>query len=114
MVKTRLLFIVILSLLLQQAVAQKAGITLKNQISSWAGLNFDSPVQSQAGIRYIPQLNPWWQPGKKSRLDAEISVNTYGNLDFTKLTLDTATGDIKPYRLWLRYSTNRFEIRAGL
>ena len=114
MVRLRYLFIVILSLLIQQAGGQKAGIILKNQLSSWAGLNFGSPVQSQAGIRYIPQLNPWWQPGGKSSFDAEISVNTWGNLDFTKLSLDTATGDLKPYRLWLRYSTNRFEIRAGL
>lgn len=114
MAKSRLLIIVLLSLLLQQAGAQKAGVTLKNQLSSWAGLSFESPVQSQAGIRYIPQLNPWWKPGKSGGFDAELSINTYGNLDFTRLSLDTATGDIKPYRLWLRYSTNRFEIRAGL
>lgn len=114
MAKIRLIFIVILSFLLKQAGAQQAGVTLKNQLSSWAGLSFESPVQSQAGIRYIPQLNPWWNPGKKGGFDAELSLNTYGNLDFTRLNLDTATGDIKPYRLWLRYSTNRFEIRAGL
>lgn len=114
MAKIRLIFIVILSFLLKQAGAQQAGVTLKNQLSSWAGLSFESPVQSQAGIRYIPQLNPWWKPGKSGGFDAELSINTYGNLDFTRLSLDTATGDIKPYRLWLRYSTNRFEIRAGL
>ena len=99
---------------LQSAKGQKAGLEFQNQISGWGGLNFSDPLKYQAGIRYIPTLSPWLDLGKNSRLDAEISVNTYGNLLFTGSDFDTTNYSLKPYRSWLRYSTSHFELRAGL
>ena len=94
--------------------AQKAGITMDNKISSWIGLNFHNPVNWQAGARYIPTLSPWLQINEKSKIDAELSFNTYGNFIFSGFNYDTTSYDLKPYRLWLRYSTSHLEIRAGL
>jgi hypothetical protein len=98
----------------QSVKGQKTGIDLHNQIIGWAGCNFSHPLRYQTGARYIPTLSPWWKLGKNSKLDAEISINTYGNPLFKGLKFDTAYYDFKPYRLWFRYSTSNFELRAGL
>jgi len=93
---------------------QKAGIGVRNQISTWAGLNFNRPVQWQTGARYIPTLNPSFQLNENAKIDAEISFNSYGNLLFSGFDYDTLNYKLKPYRLWLRYSTSHLELRAGL
>ncbi len=98
----------------QHITAQKAGISLDNQISTWLGMNYVDKVYWQAGARYIPTLNPFLNLNKKSKIDAELSLNTYGNLLFTEADYDTVLYDLKPYRLWLRYSASNLEIRAGL
>lgn len=98
----------------QPITAQKAGISFDNQISTWLGMNYTDKLYWQAGARYIPTLNPYLNLDKKSKIDAEISLNTYGNLLFTEADYDTVLYDLKPYRLWLRYSASNLEIRAGL
>ena len=98
----------------QHITAQNAGISFDNQISTWLGLNYVDKVYWQAGARYIPTLNPFLNLNKKSKIDAELSLNTYGNLLFTEADYDTVLYDLKPYRLWLRYSASNLEIRAGL
>ncbi len=93
---------------------QKSGVTFENQASSWLGVAFDDKESWQAGSRYIPTLSPSLQLNKKVKIDAELSFNAYGNLLFSGFNFDTVNYAIKPYRLWLRYSTSRLEIRAGL
>ena len=93
---------------------QKSGVKFENQASSWIGVTFDDNISWQAGARYIPTLSPAIQLNKKSKIDAELSFNAYGNLLFSGFKFDTANYALKPYRLWLRYSTSRLEIRAGL
>ena len=93
---------------------QKSRVMFENQASSWIGVTFDNKVSWQAGARYIPTLSPTIQLNKKSKIDAELSFNAYGNLQFSGFDFDTANYALKPYRLWLRYSTSRLEIRAGL
>jgi hypothetical protein len=104
----------IIFLVWQSVAGQKTGIDLQNQLIGWVGCNFSDPLRYQTGVRYIPTLSPWWKPGKNSKLDAEFSVNTYGNLLFKGSGFDTANYDFKPYRMWFRYSTSNFELRAGL
>ncbi len=94
--------------------AQKAGISLENKVSGWLNMNFRENVNWQTGIRYIPTLDPWIKINDKTRIDAELSVNTYGNLSFSGFSFDTSGYNLKPYRLWLRYSTSHLELRAGL
>lgn len=93
---------------------QKSGITFENQVSSWLGVTFDDKTSWQAGARYIPTLSPSLQLNKKAKIDAELSFNAHGNLLFSEFNFDTVNYALKPYRLWLRYSTSRLEIRAGL
>jgi hypothetical protein len=93
---------------------QKAGLEFENQISTWLGMNFPDEVKWQSGIRYIPTLSPWVRTGANGKLDAEFSVNTFGTVHLTGMEYDSSDFRLKPYRLWLRYSTSHLEIRAGL
>jgi len=93
---------------------QSRYLQFKNQISTWSTVNFHDPVIYQFGGRYIPTLNITDSLKNNRKIDAEISLNAYGNAYFTSDNFDTASGKIKPYRFWIRYSTPRFEIRLGL
>ena len=84
--------------------AQKAGIRLDNQLSSWINVNLADTVRWQGGLRYIPVVSPYWQTGENSKLDAELSFKSWGNLAFSGFNYDSADFSLKPYRLWLRYT----------
>lgn len=93
---------------------QKPALDFKNQVSLQSGLNFRSPAGYMAGARYIPSLEPSVAVGKNGKIDAELSVNSYANFFFTGRRYDSVSYNLKLYRLWLRYSTPKLEIRAGL
>ena len=89
-------------------------IKLKGQMDAYSGLNFSTPVQWQTGARFIPSVSfgKTWKNNLK--FDSEISFNSNLDFHFTNWKNDVTGSGIKPYRLWLRLSTERFEIRAGL
>ncbi|MBM3323398.1 hypothetical protein FJY69_07985 [candidate division WOR-3 bacterium] len=62
-----------------------------------------------AGLRCLPALDVEWR-----RLDAEASVNACALAQAYHRDSLVLEGHLKPYRLWLRYSTTQFEARAGL
>ena len=109
----RWLYLVIL-ILPPAAYGQKLIFNLNNQVSSWGTINFSEPVKYQFGGRYIPTVTISDSLKNNRKVDAEFSLNTYGNAYFTSDNYDTAYGKIKPYRFWIRYSTPRFEVRLGL
>lgn len=104
----------LLALVIYPAKGQNTGLLMDNQVSSWVGLSFYDPPAWQAGARYIPTLSPYLQLNENKKLDAEISINTYGNLLFSGFNYDTINYNLKPYRLWMRFSAPHLEIRAGL
>ncbi len=87
-------------------------ITFKGQVNSWLSVNHVSDFKTRGGLRYIPSVTIEKQI-RKIKYDTEISVNTYGILDYDDKEFD-ATGDFKPYRMWMRMSSEQFELRAGL
>ena len=95
-------------------ICQKTSLDINNQISGWTGFSFSKPVNWQTGARYIPSINPSLQLNENAKIDAEISFNSYGNLLFSGFDYDTLNYNLKPYRLWLRYSASHLELRAGL
>jgi hypothetical protein len=113
-IKTIFLILTLSCLTAQILTAQKAGVKFDNKISGWGSAGISNPVNWQIGARYIPTLSPWLKINETSRIDAELSLNTYGNLLFSGAYFDTSGYDLKPYRLWLRYTTTNLEIRAGL
>ncbi|MDD4150944.1 MAG: hypothetical protein PHE33_13050, partial [Bacteroidales bacterium] len=92
----------------------KHTIAFRGQASAWAGYNFDNTLPLQLGARYIPTLEYDINLKKDNLIDFELSANLYGSL--LSNPFDTANADvnISPYRGWVRYSKNQFEIRLGL
>jgi hypothetical protein len=87
-------------------------VEFNGQIAGWGTANSSPGVQ--AGARFIPKLT-WEIPaGKKFKLDGEFSADTW--LSYTYLRDSGAVFDSNAglYRFWLRFSGERFEIRAGL
>jgi hypothetical protein len=87
---------------------------LKGQLDAYSGFNFSNPLQWQTGTRFIPSVSIGKKWKNNLKFDSEISFNSNLDYHFTNWKNDVAGSGIKPYRLWLRLSTERFEIRAGL
>jgi hypothetical protein len=112
--KYALSLLILLLILYPEGFSQKVSLGFNNQISTAASLNFGDPAKSQLTGRYIPSLSPAFSFGKNEKLDAEISMNAFGNLNFSNLDYDTSGYRFKPYRVYLRYSNPRLELRLGL
>lgn len=89
-------------------------ITFSGQLSGHAHYNSSNDLPVWLGGRYIPRLNAGKAITKRSLLDFEVSANIFGNLGFKPLKKYEADGKIKPYRAWVRFSADQFEMRLGL
>ena len=89
-------------------------INFKGQLSSWAHLNPKNPYPLYLGSRYIPQLNYEIQLPESKLVDFEVSANMYGDAGIHFFDSAYADGDLNPYRVWGRYSTEQLEVRLGL
>jgi hypothetical protein len=89
-------------------------LKFKGQASGWMNYNGSSKLPVYLGGRYIPQLDYVHNLKNDKKIDFEASVNLNGNFGFDPFDTLKSSGQIKPYRLWARYSTRQFELRAGL
>ncbi|MCX6327777.1 MAG: hypothetical protein NT144_14205 [Bacteroidia bacterium] len=89
-------------------------LSFKGQISTWMLYNGGNDLPVYMGGRYIPQMNYTLPLKNDHKIDFEASVNINGSAGFNPFDSLRSTGQLKPYRLWARYSTRQFEIRAGL
>ena len=119
--KTCLLYkLLLLILLYQVTIAQpyqsekSSNCKSSGQISGWTNINPKGELPFRTGGRIIPQLNLETVTENNRTVDFEGSLNAYGTLGIHRIDSSHTTGTIKPYRLWIRYSTNQLEIRAGL
>jgi hypothetical protein len=89
-------------------------MSVEGQLSTWFILNDERPSTPGIGVRYLPTLSLARPLAADRVIDAEVALNAYG---FGQSPgwhdLDT-TGRVKPYRLWARFKTSRFEGRVGL
>ncbi len=90
--------------------AQSLGF--EGQAIGWTTLNPAEPFQAQGGLRYIPELS-FSLPAGKYTIDGEISANAWisGTYASDSMSRDQ---DLAPYRMWVRFSADQFELRAGL
>jgi hypothetical protein len=89
-------------------------LTVHGQLSGWMLYNTGNDLHSYLGGRYIPQLNYSTELKEQHKIDFEASVNMNGNAGFNPFDTIRFSGQLKPYRFWARYSSQQFEIRAGL
>ena len=89
-------------------------IRLSGQFSSWVNINNGSDFPFWGGVRYIPQLNYSTRAASVKKFDTELSANIFGSAGLHPFDTLSASGDIKPYRAWVRYSSEQLELRLGL
>jgi len=101
-----LIFMVPLNLVMAQKVE------FNGQAIGWTTLNPAEPFQAQAGLRYIPELT-FSHPAGKYSVEGEFSANLWGSAIHGGDSIDLDK-EISPYRMWVKFSGDQFELRAGL
>ncbi len=89
-------------------------LLFRGQLSAWAHYNPSNEMPLWLGGRYIPELDYTVYLPENRLIDFELSTNIYGNAAIRLSDSAYSNGKIKPYRAWVRYSTEQLEIRAGL
>ncbi len=89
-------------------------LRISGQVSSWLNFNTGNELPLWGGIRYIPQVNYSVRSESKGLFDTELSFNIYGSGGLHPFDSSSFSGKLKPYRGWIRYSSDQFEIRLGL
>jgi hypothetical protein len=108
-------FIILVSFIFSAKYGESQELPLfKGQLSLFSHFNPGNELPWWSGIRYIPRLNYEVQLSESRRVDFEASTNIYGNLGIKNFNEYGTNGRIKPYRLWARFYTRQFELRAGL
>ncbi len=100
-------------LLLPVCQASAQSMEYHGQAIGWTSVNPAHPFQAQAGLRYIPELS-FALPVGDFTLDGEFSANLWGSLLCQSGDSLRAGSNLSPYRMWVRFSGNQFELRAGL
>jgi hypothetical protein len=84
----------------------------RGQLSGWTiETRNENNWENNTGLRYIPQLSLTLSLDENAFIDTELSINSFLTTDENS---DGKHGDIDTYRLWIRYASPEFEIRAGL
>jgi len=111
-IKYGLLLLTIVTLQLYTGTVSAQSLEFKGQAIGWTTLNPAEPFQVQVGLRYIPELS-FTIPTGNYTIDGEFSANIWGSAMWQgdSVTLDE---QLSPYRMWVRFSGDQFELRAGL
>jgi hypothetical protein len=112
--RKRGLLIACLSLIVLRGVAAGADYDFRGQLSFWLAGHDRPAAEGAAGLRYLPTFSLKASLGRGAAFDAEASLNAYANLQGPTLAATAGTTAFKPYRLWVRFTTARFEARLGL
>lgn len=111
--KLMTVFIIVIVTLLYN-VLWAIPVNHNGQISGWLIEDGQKGEISQIGIRYIPEFTMEHSLSDKYRVDAELSFNTYSYTDFYDNKETEDDENFKPYRQWVRFSADHYEIRLGL
>jgi hypothetical protein len=107
-------YILLLILIFTDHLSGQEGFRFSGQFSSWANLNTAGELPLWGGARYIPRINFGTPAGNNGLFDTEASLNIFGSGGLRPFDSTATSGDLKPYRFWIRYSSSQLEIRLGL
>jgi hypothetical protein len=110
--KTILTVFLLLFLLYSKGSGQ--AVEFHGQAAAWITGNYSGGYGLQGGVRYIPQLLFNFPVGAKFKLEGELSYDSYLNYTHLPDSGNIFGSNESPYRIWIRFSGDRFEIRAGL
>ncbi|MBE0675025.1 MAG: hypothetical protein IH591_10220 [Bacteroidales bacterium] len=97
-----------------QTETGQSPLNFSGQLSSWININNTGSLPLWGGVRYIPQLSLTEELRSGHIVTAEASANIFGSAGLHPFDTLSASGNIKPYRMWARYATNHLEFRLGL
>src|SRR5512133_1230769 len=107
-------WILCLSFAIPSALIAQDSLTFQGQASAWINLNSGNDLPLFGGVRYIPSLDYQIRFLNQKMLDFEFSANINGSAGVHPFDTVYTLARLKPYRAWVRYSGEQFEIRAGL
>jgi len=112
MYKTAVILALLVSILLSPGKVEAQSLGFRGQAIGWTTLNPAEPFQAQAGLRYIPELS-FTLPAGKYTFEGEFSANLWGSGIYSGDSLEFDQ-ELSPYRMWVKFSGDQFELRAGL
>jgi len=89
-------------------------VGIRGMLFGWLTANFSGKAEGQAGLRYLPEFSFETFLSDSSSLDAEFALSAQGSSLFGSGRETISESEVDLYRLWLRYASSRFELRAGL
>src|SRR4030042_1629652 len=101
-------------IVMQTACCYSQSIDFDGMLAGGGTASYSEKLNGMLGIRYVPALKMKDPVREKFSLDSEISLNAWATSTFLSDDSIVLDEKIKPYRLWLKFSGDRFEIRAGL
>jgi hypothetical protein len=101
-------------MILPMGIFAQEKLGFKGQLSGVSSFSPDNDLDWFAGVRYIPELSYKIPIDNAQFIDFEASANISGSVLFHPFDTSETNGDIDPYRVWVRYSRNQFELRLGL
>ncbi len=108
------LIAVLLNLFSGSAQTDSSKVQFNGQLVGWTTVQFGRPLVVQPGGRFVPTLTGKFPKNDSTAFDFETSASINGNSTFERWINAGNSGEIKPYRVWGRYATSKFELRAGL
>lgn len=102
----------ILVLLLPLNLVRAQTLDFNGQAIGWTTLNPAEPFQAQTGLRYIPELS-FAVPAGNYSFEGEFSANLWGSGIYGGDSIDLDS-EISPYRMWVKFTGDQFELRLGL
>lgn len=96
-----------------QAIGQDH-LEFDGQFSAFSNYSPNNTLDVQLGVRYIPEVEYSILLDSTRNIDFQVSTNIDANSAFSPFYKSNEEANIDPYRVWARYSTEQFEVRAGL
>jgi hypothetical protein len=107
------LFLIPVVLFLPKALKAQIKVDYQQKLAAWSAITDQASSPFALGLVVIPQLNANKHLKKSLLLDAEASCKLSG-FQYYKDKSFNYSGNLLPYRAWLRLSSNAFELRIGL
>ncbi len=101
-------------LVVRPAASAAQGVKIHGLLSLLGSGRVDVTFEPSVSLRAIPVLDFSLAPAGGVTVDGEASFNALGTVWFSADDSTQTSGDIDPYRAWLRFATPRVEARAGL
>lgn len=106
--------IVILLLYSSISAFSQKKFDFKGEASANISYSPKNDLDAFVGVRYIPEASYTINISESKLLDFAVSANIYASSLFHPFSKSKETARIKPYRAWIRYTGEQFELRLGL